>query len=211
MARENQSKAPTVAKPRGTASVALARLTDTARSRGGLTIGDAIVSAGQASFGFVILILALPALIPIPGPFGMVFGSALAIVALQFAVGVGSLWLPPILRNRRVSASAFEALQRYADPIVRRIERVIRPGRLKALTGPKLPYVLALPVFALAVAIALPIPFGNIVPVIAVCVIALGLIERDGLMVLLGLSLTLVALLVTVALFHSAASLISTL
>ena len=38
----------------------------------------------------------------------------------------------------------------------------------------------------LAVAIALPVPFGNIVPVIAVCVIAVGLIERDGFMVLSG-------------------------
>lgn len=201
----------TVDEPRGIASAALARLAETARSRGGLTIGDALASAGEASFGFVMLMLALPALIPIPGPFGMVFGSALAIVALQFAVGGGSLWLPPILRNREVSASAFAALQRHADPIVRRIERIIRPGRLKALTGPALPYVLALPVFALAIAIALPIPFGNILPVTAVCVIAIGLIERDGLMVLLGISLTLLALLATAVLLHGTASFMSTL
>jgi hypothetical protein len=170
-------------KPRGIASAALAKLAETARDRGGLTVGDALASVGEASFGFAMLMLALPALIPIPGPFGMVFGSALAIVALQFAVGVGSLWLPAILRNRKVSASAFAALQRHADPIARRIERIIRPGRLKAFTGPALPYVLALPVFALAIAIALPIPFGSILPVIAVCVIAIGLIERDGLIV----------------------------
>ncbi|CDZ41487.1 Hypothetical protein NGAL_HAMBI1145_59200 [Neorhizobium galegae bv. officinalis] len=199
------------AKPRGIASAALAKLAETARDRGGLTVGDALASVGEASFGFAMLMLALPALIPIPGPFGMVFGSALAIVALQFAVGVDSLWLPGILRNRKVSASAFAALQRHADPIIRRIERIIRPGRLKAFTGPALPYVLALPVFALAIAIALPIPFGNILPVIAVCVIAIGLIERDGLIVLLGTSLTLFALVVTAALLHGAAFFMSTL
>lgn len=59
---------------RGVASTALARLTDTAREHSGLTVGDALTSTG-ASFGFIVLILALPALIPIPGPFGMVFGS----------------------------------------------------------------------------------------------------------------------------------------
>ncbi|MBB2671511.1 UNVERIFIED_ORG: hypothetical protein GGE44_001062 [Rhizobium esperanzae] len=192
----------------GVASTALARLADTARDRGGLTVGDALASTGEASFGFIILILALPALIPIPGPFGMVFGSAMAIVALQFAIGVGSLWLPSFLRNRRLSASVFAALQRHADPIVRRIERIVRPGRMPVLTGRALPYVLALPVFALAVAIALPIPFGNFGPVVAVCAIAIGLIERDGLMVLIGLLLTVAALLVTAALLTGAVSLI---
>jgi hypothetical protein len=197
--------------PRGVASAALAQLAARARERGGLTIGDALASTGEAGFGFAILILALPALIPIPGPFGMVFGSAMAIVALEYAVGAGSLWLPSFLRNCRISASAFAALQRYADPIVSRIERIIRPGRMRFLTGRALPYILGLPVFALAVAIALPIPFGNIVPVIAVCVIAVGLIERDGFMVLSGLILTLLALFVTAALLRGALSFISTL
>jgi len=35
---------------------------------------------GKSGFGFVMLLLVLPALIPISGPFGMVFGSSLAIV-----------------------------------------------------------------------------------------------------------------------------------
>jgi hypothetical protein len=192
----------------GIASATLVRLADTARSRGSLSLGDTLASAGEASFGFVILVLALPALIPIPGPFGMVFGSALATVALQFAIGRGSLWLPSFVRNRRLPASAFAALHQYAGPIIRRIERITRPGRLKALTGPALPYITAVPVFALAVAIALPIPFGNVVPVIAICVIAIGLIERDGLMVLAGILLALLAMSVTGALLLGALSLV---
>ncbi|WP_354532422.1 exopolysaccharide biosynthesis protein [Pseudorhizobium tarimense] len=35
-------------------------------------------------------------MIPIPGPFGLVFGSALTIVALQFAFGVRRLCLPSL-------------------------------------------------------------------------------------------------------------------
>lgn len=194
----------------GVASAAIAKLVETARERDGLTIGDALTLTGGASFGFVMLMLALPALIPIPGPFGMVFGSALAIVALQFASGIGSLWLPPFLRNRKLSVSAYEGLQHHADPVLRRIEAVVRPGRMKSLTSRAMPYILGLPVFALAVAIALPIPFGNIIPVVAICLLAIGLIERDGLMVLLGLLLTLVALSVTAALLQGAVSLLST-
>ena len=193
----------------GVASATLRRLADEAKARNGLTVGEALETMGNAGFGFVMLLLSLPAMIPVPGPFGLVFGSALAIVALQFAFGVSPLWLPALLRNRRISARAFELLKNHASPMVARIERLVRPGRMKVLTGRRLPYILALPVFALAVAVALPIPFGNMAPVAAICVIAVGLIERDGLVVMLGLLLTLVALSVTAALLLGAASMIA--
>jgi hypothetical protein len=193
----------------GVASTTLRRLADEAHARDGLTVGEALQTMGQSGFGFVMLLLSLPAMIPIPGPFGLVFGSALAIVALQFAFGVRSLWLPSLLRNRRIPARAFGSLQRYASPMLSKIERLVRPGRMKALTGRRLPYLLALPVFALAVAVALPIPFGNLAPVAAICVMAIGLVERDGLLVMLGLLLTLGALSITVALLHGAASLLA--
>jgi hypothetical protein len=38
-----------------------------AGDRDGLTIGDALASAGKASFGVMMLMLSLPALIPTPG------------------------------------------------------------------------------------------------------------------------------------------------
>lgn len=187
----------------------LRKLADEAHARNGLTIKEALESLGKAGFGFVILLLSLPAMIPIPGPFGLVFGSALAIVALQFAVGVQSLWLPAFLGNRRISARAFGLLKHHASPMVAKVERFVRPDRMKVLTGRRLHYIIALPVFALAVAVALPIPFGNLAPVVALCVMAVGLIERDGLLVMLGLLLTLVALSVTAALLHGAASIMA--
>lgn len=191
-----------------TASATLARLVTEARSRDGLTIADALHLMGKSGFGFVMLLLALPALIPIPGPFGMIFGSALAIVSIQFAIGLRSLWLPSLLANRLISARAFEALERYASPLVRKIELFVQPDRMTTFTGPRMTYLLALPVFCLAVAVALPIPFGNLAPVAALCVIAIGLIERDGLVVLFGLGMTLIALAVTGALLYTAAGVI---
>lgn len=191
-----------------TASTTLSRLVTEAQSGEGLTIAEALHLMGKSGFGFVMLLLALPALIPIPGPFGMVFGSALAIVSLQFAIGLKSLWLPSALADRRISAKAFEALERYASPMVRKIEHFVQPGRMEIFAGPRMPYLLSLPVFCLAVAIALPIPFGNLAPVAALCVIAIGLIERDGLVVLLGLCMTLIALAVTGAVLYTAAGVI---
>lgn len=191
-----------------TASTTLFRLVAEAQLQGGLTITETLRLMGKSGFGFVILLLALPAMIPIPGPFGMLFGSTLAIVSLQMVFGLKSLWLPSFIGNRRISAKAFSALERHASPLVRRIEHVVQPGRMKAFAAARVAYILALPVFCLAVAVALPIPFGNIAPVAALCVIAIGLIERDGLVVLLGLAMTLVALGVTLALLYMAASVV---
>ncbi|WP_037087894.1 exopolysaccharide biosynthesis protein [Neorhizobium vignae] len=189
-----------------TASTMLSGLVDLAREKGGLTIGEALLHLGKSGFGFVMLLLALPALIPIPGPFGMVFGSALAIVALQFGAGARSLWLPGFLKQRKMPVKAFEDLKRYATPIVVRIEQLVRPGRLEPLAKERLGFLFALPIFVLAVAVALPIPFGNLAPVVAICFIALGMIERDGLLVLIGLALTALALGITFFLVRGAAT-----
>jgi hypothetical protein len=141
----------------------------------------------------------------------LVFGSALAIVALQFSFGARNLWLPRIIRDRRISERAFASLQRYAAPAITRIEKLVQPGRMESFAGDRLAYLLGLPVFVLAVAVALPIPFGNFAPVIAICFMALGLIERDGLVVLLGLLLTAVALAITLFLLRGAASLLASI
>ena len=54
--------------------------------------------------------------------------------------------------------------------------------------------MLALPLLLLALAIMLPIPFGNLAPAVVVMAFALGFIARDGAAVLVGLVLSLAAL-----------------
>ena len=48
----------------------------------------------------------------------------------------------------------------------------------------------------LAFILALPIPFGNILPALAIVVLALGMLQRDGVWVLGGLTATLLSFVV---------------
>ena len=64
------------------ASARLHELVGLAQSQGGISLGEVLSTLGRTSMAFTILVLALPALTPIPGPFGVVFGSALAIVEI---------------------------------------------------------------------------------------------------------------------------------
>lgn len=193
-------------RPAGTASRQLAALAEVATGGGSMTLGELLATMGRSSFAFAILFLSLPALTPIPGPFGMFFGSCLAIVSLQIIAGKRAIWLPQILAKKRLSASTVELVVRHTSPLVARVEAILRRDRLKRLTGRKAEILLGVPVFLLAVAVALPIPFGNFLPVAALVVIALGLMERDGLATLFGILLAAVALGTSGGLLYGTAS-----
>ncbi|MBB5577048.1 hypothetical protein GGD50_005697 [Rhizobium paranaense] len=132
----------------------------------------------------------------------MVFGTALALVALQIAFGCETIWLPASLKRRRLSSNAIDVTLRYAGPLIAWAEKIMRRDRLAVLTGKPVQMLLGLPIFLLAVAIALPIPFGNLLAAFALIVIAVALLERDGVVTLIGLFLSIAALAVTAALAY---------
>ncbi|MFK0161219.1 exopolysaccharide biosynthesis protein [Rhizobium sp. NPDC090279] len=186
------------------ASARLHDLAKLAHEQGGISIGEVLSGLGHTSMAFTILFLALPALIPIPGPFGVVFGSALALVAVQIAVGRRSIWLPAFLSGRRLSPSVVELIVRYSAPILARIEAIVRPGRLAIFTGGTMQWLLSFPIFLLAVAIVLPIPLGNYMPVFALVAISVALMARDGLLILAALFFSALAFVATAGLIQVA-------
>ncbi|ESX71599.1 hypothetical protein X759_21310 [Mesorhizobium sp. LSHC420B00] len=95
-------------------------------------------------------------------------------------------------------------------PMIGRVEKMVRAGRLEILTGPTVQTLLGVPIFLLAVVIALPIPFGNILPVLSLVVLAVALMERDGLVTLIGLLLASASFVATAALLVVVASALST-
>ncbi len=198
-----------VPEGKGVASARLHELAALSELRGGLDVGEILSAMGQAGVSFIILFLALPAITPVPGPFGMVFGTALALISLQIIAGRQTIWLPVVLKRRRLSHSIISNIVRYALPIITWAESFMQRDRLAVFTGSFVQMLLGIPIFVLAVIIALPIPFGNLMPVFALIIIAVALMERDGLITLIGLVLSLLAVLVTVMLVHAGASMLA--
>ena len=73
--------------------------------------------------------------------------------------------------------------------MVRAIERLTRP-RLPLLTGDVADTFTGLVCVVLAMIMALPIPFGDALPGIALVLFALGMMQRDGVAILLGIVAT---------------------
>ncbi len=181
-------------------------LADTLRALPGRLTGERttleaiLVALGERTTGFVLLVLAVPAIVPTPGiPAGMIFGTALIVLASQMAAGATSFRLPAWLARRPFRRRRLAALVGRAAPWVERLSRRTRT-RWTRFVGRRAVRWLSLPVAILGVLIALPIPFGNTLPGIAVLLIALGLAERDGAMVVLGLCTAVAALAVSAGL-----------
>jgi hypothetical protein len=165
-----------------------------------VALGAIVALLGDRSIEALLLVLALPMALPIPAPgLSATFGVPLTIVAAQLALGRRRAWMPEVLARRSLTQAAFVKMIGYVLPTLRQLERTVQP-RAEWLAAGWMKVPVGLVCLVLAALITLPIPFGNAVPGIAVSVLALGMLERDGVIVALGLAIAVLGLvLATVA------------
>ena len=152
-----------------------------------LTIGDIVAVLRDRAFALLVVILGLPNCLPMPPPIPLVCGLLLLMVAVQITAGMSAPWLPRALLGRSIARSDVERAAKRAVPLLRRLERWSRPRMSLFETALGMRVVgLILLTLSLALIVAAPrvgqIPLG-----IAICLVGLGLVERDGLVVLGGL------------------------
>jgi hypothetical protein len=130
----------------------------------------------------------------VPG-LSAVVGVPTALVSAQMVAGYHEIRLPGWLLRRTVPHEALAAAIRAVLPVLQRAERAVRPRGARWVGHPLTRRLLGVFLFLLALAIAIPAPMTNSPPAIAVFITALGLAERDGLVVALGVLLGLASLL----------------
>ena len=156
-------------------------------------LGDLVDLLGEQAGGILLVVIAIPAIIPAPGiPLGAVFGTVLVIIAGRMAASGAGLGLPRWLAQVRLRAPLITLLSRRGPALLRRIEHRLRPRAGLLVTGRSKP-PLALVMALMGVLIALPIPFGNTLPGLSVILMGLGLAIGDGLAVLGALILAVLA------------------
>ena len=188
------------ATPDRPASTALRRVADRIGTGQATTIGMVLHGLGPAGVPLAVVLLALPSVLPVPFlPTGPVTGLLLMMIGVEFGLGARRLRLPGALLRIGLPRAVLAAVFRRALPRVEQIERGLRPGRLRWLTGAAARPLLGLSIVLLGFSLILPVPFGNPPPGIALILLGLGLLARDGAAVLVGLCLGLLALAWVVA------------
>jgi hypothetical protein len=169
-----------------------------------VSLGDILEEFESRSHGMLLLVLSLPAMIPITPPgVGVIFGVPIAFVAAQLILRRRYVWLPQALRRRSVTCEDFKTIIERSLPHVARIERLLKP-RLTILTQSVGECLIGAAVLVLALLLALPLPLTNIPLGLSIALLSLGLIQRDGLAVLIG-SIAAIATGVFIATFSWAA------
>jgi len=113
-------------------------------------------------------------------------------------------WLPPLIANRSMSRDDFAQTISRATPLLARAEKLLRP-RLSFFVKDRAQNVIGAVCLLLAVVLMLPIPFGNMLPAVAISLISLGVLERDGAWVLGGFAVAAASMIVVAGVIYAMA------
>lgn len=178
-----------------------------------LTLREVIYVLRGRAYLLLVVLFALPFITPIPLPgLSTPFGLAIAAISLRLALGQRP-WLPKKLQRTQLPAGFFAKVLRVAERIIGLLEKFLRP-RWPILTGTRLLlrlHALLMLIAALALLLPLPIPFTNSFPAWALLLLAGGLLERDGLAVLLGYVVFVAGVLYFIFLGEAATQLVQAL
>lgn len=182
-----------------TASI-VQRLRDAAAAlpAGRVSLQSLALAHGPAAHGSLLLLMAAPCLLPVPGV-GTVLGAGMTVLAAAMWRGDAVQCLPRRVAEFELSrhwarrvlgllASTYSLAGRFAKARFTHLASLGRRSWIAATVG------------LMAVIVLLPIPFGNALPALAMMFIGLGLVFRDGMAIVLGVATAGLAVLLTAGL-----------
>jgi hypothetical protein len=161
--------------------------------------GDLTAAMRNRAFGILFLLFGIPICLPIPG-LATICGFIIALIAAQMILGRDNLWLPQMLAKRSFARKDLQRVLGKAEPWIQWMERFAKP-RMALFADARSRRIVGLVGFILGLALLPAIPVIGAIPLgIPVCILGLGLVERDGAFILAGYVATTVGLLITAGL-----------
>jgi hypothetical protein len=151
-----------------------------------ITVASIVAALGTRGFSLLIVIFGLPNSLPMPPPIALVSGFLMVFVSLQMIAGRSAPWLPKAILNRSIARQDVARAVATAMPWVKWIEKLARP-RLSLFDAPASVPLLGAGLLILSLGLVFALPVIGQIPVgIALCLLGLGLVERDGYLTLIG-------------------------
>jgi hypothetical protein len=165
----------------------------------GLSLGEFVDALGERAFGVILFAMALPVCIPFL--YGVPQVMALPMMALSAQMAMSGF------KARRIEKAGLTRMARGGRKWFGWLEALARP-RLTGLSGETAERIVGSIFVLFCASILVPLPLTNSTPGIALVIASLGLLTRDGLLVLAGLILGIawIALLVTLFLVFGTAA-----
>ncbi|WP_165216824.1 exopolysaccharide biosynthesis protein [Affinirhizobium pseudoryzae] len=187
------------ARPKSFSAILHQLAGDVTRER--IQVADLLAAMKDRAFGALIFIFAMPNVLPTPPGTSAILGIPLLFLAAQMAFGQ-TPWLPKLIAGRSMLRSDFAGMIAKASPWIAKAERMLKP-RMTVLSTPLAERLIGCFCLVLALVLAMPIPLGNMLPALALCVIAFGILEKDGLWISLGVAIGIVSLFLVAGVIYA--------
>jgi hypothetical protein len=140
----------------------------------------------------IMLLLGLVAMVP---GVSVVAGLLLAVLGFQMMMARDAPILPRFIADRSLPAQKLSRLVDRSIPVMRTLERIVRPRWHTPFVATK--RVVGLIVLLLAATLFVPIPLSNIIPGALVMLTAFAYVEEDGILLCIALGISLGSLAIT--------------
>ena len=172
-----------------------------------ITFNELKSSLSERSFGFLLLVFSLPIIVVPPG-LTMLACIPVSLISIQMFLGYHTPWLPSWLGNRSIKRKTLASIIEKVSPVLYKIERVTR-ARLYFISSRNGEKVFGAFASLYSLSIAVPLPLTNLLPAIGIALMSIGLISRDGLLIILGMIVGLVGCIITFSILIFGAAVIS--
>ncbi len=170
------------------------------KQKGGKTkISELMEDFHENGILLAMIFFSLPVAIPLPYPpgFTTVMGIPLMILSIQMLLGNKKVSLPQKINDYELKNSTLRAISDKVVPRLVSVEKYVKPRFSFAKSVYCEQFIGFISLLA-AFSVALPIPLTNAIPALGIAVMALGLLNRDGLVIIAGFFITVIGLLVAI-------------
>lgn len=166
-------------------------LADLARSGDSdtVTIGEILAHVHTRAYGVLLILVLLPAFLPLPVGAGAVSGPLVSLIGLQMLLTLRQPWLPQRAQRRQIRRTTLTRFAQRMHRFLGGLERTCKP-RMAWLTQSTFAHLFTgAQLLLLGILLSLPIPLTNYPFGLLLLFYAITLIERDGALLLLAWTL----------------------
>ncbi len=179
------------------ASQLLQELVDKNKSANNISLGAINEHLNERGFALLMILFSFPMAIPLPFPpgFTTVLGLPLLFFSIQMILGMDKPSLPAWIAKKTIKTSHLAFAVEKSAKYFLKLEKLLRPrlAYFSSIHGEKLIGFISM---LCAISITLPIMFGNAVPSAGIFIMALGLLGKDGLVIIIGIITSIIGLFI---------------
>lgn len=176
-----------------------------------ITIGAILDRFRSRAYGVLLVLVLLPAFIPLPAGSGAFSGPLVSLVGIQMLFVQRRPWLPRWAQRRTIKRSTLAKFALRMQRVLGPLERVCKPRMTRLMRHPAGLFFTGLQLFVLGILLALPIPLTNYPFGLLLMLYAIAIVERDGALMLVAWGLGWAAIIASAVLSGEVIALLQSL